>query len=556
MRLQGLRLPLRGSLLVSRNAPLRFQSSAAEASPPVKRAVGHDGHKPLSALASAHNHEAVEREWAQMRDRATSADYAVVMSSRLRSGKGASVPELVQEMRQKGIPLTAGVYKCLMQRYRDTGEGIGKFDALWDEMRDRKVVPKANMLNLYLEQLRDSVRKASSSISSSSSSGGGGGGGSAEDLPARMWRFCSWARKTFDVVGDVKTFELVLAATAEPAHQPLALDVLQQMKKDNVPIALCHALHFLAVGLSRRSALLVTAGYDRCMELDPKAINEGTWMEIVLFWAYRGNFVNILATEPHLAKRFPESQPSEAFYRLAVHAMTKVPTADHPNYAIPWVELFRTLHRLEDRGYSLHEPLLMHRLLGPFDKVENLDAAFYALEDMRDSKTEAVRLSDLNLVVRGCGRAADLDRGLATLAEIPKFGLAANADSFAALLKVCVSCKDTQAGLGVVAQMETLGIQPDVQCKKILAALFCTPQHVDRAAALVREIGGECPPEVAHSTIWLLMRAGRQTEADSLREWYQAANPAFKFSQQLSAALRGPADEGLEAEDNVAEAKQ
>ncbi len=145
------------------------------------------------------------------------------------------------------------------------------------------------------------------------------------------------------------------------------------------------------------------------------------------------------------------------------------------------------------------------------------------------------------------------DRGLATFAELPKFALTASLESFASLLRVCVSCKDTRAGLGVVAQMETLGIAPDLQCKKILAALLCTTLHLDRCVALVREIGAECPPEVAHSCIWLLMRAGRQAEAEALRERYQAQNPAFKFSEQLAAALRSPE---YASEDNAAESRQ
>ncbi len=471
-------------------------------------------------MAMRRDFEAVEREWATVRDRATSSDYAVVMSCRLKCGKGNTVLGLVQEMREKNVRLTPGVYKCIMQRYRDTGEHIGKFDALWDEMRDRKVAPKVNVLNLYLEVLRDSLRKTSNS-------------GGSDELGPRMWVFYTWARKTFDLVGDVKTFELLLNATAEPAHHKLALEILQQMKKDDVPIALCHAVHVLSVGLVRRSVVLVEEGYNRCMQLNPNSLNEGTWMELVLFWAIRGNFVNVLSVEQYLAKRFPETQPSEAFYRLAVHAMTKVPSTDQPQYVIPWVELFRTLHRLEDCGYSLHEPLLLHRLLGPYDKVENLDAAFYALEDMHDSKTEVVRLSDLNVVIRGCARVADLDRALATLAEVPKFGLKANVDSFAALLKVCQSCKDVQAGVGILAQMETLGMQPDAQCKKVLASLFCRPEHIDRCVAMVRETARECPPEVVHSAIWMLMKLDRNAEAEALREWYQDLNPSFKFSESL-----------------------
>jgi pentatricopeptide repeat protein len=551
MRLRGVFRPVRSGLSLWRG----FQSVSAAsdvpaaaapkaATAPIRGAV-FEGHKPLSDMLSKGDHGGVEREWTKMSDRATAADYAVVMSSRMKNGKGGSVLALVDEMRQKKLLLTPGVYKCIMQRYRETGEGFSKFEALWDEMRDNRVSPKANVLNLYLEQMRDMARKGKNNSTA------------AEELPSRMWRFCSWARKTFDLIGDVKTFELVLSVTSEQSHLSLATDILQHMKDDKVPIALCHAHHFLAVGLARRALPLVTEGYNRVMELNPNSINEGTWMELLLFWAHRGNFVNMLAVEPHLAMRFPQTQPAEAFYRLVIHAMTKVSSADHVSYVIPWVELFRTLHRLEDRGFSLGEGALVHRLLGPLDKVENVDAAFYALEDMRDSKVEPVRLSDLNLVIRGCGRAGDLDRGLATLAEIPKFGLTADVESFAALLKVCVSCRDVQAGVAILAQMEGLGIEPDVRCKKMLAHLLCTHEYIDRCVALVREVGASCPPETAHSAVWMLMNLERNAEADELRKWYQSLNPNFKIADDLAATLdERTYDMESVFEENATESKQ
>jgi hypothetical protein len=344
-------------------------------------------------------------------------------------------------------------------------------------------------------------------------------------------------RKTFDMVGDARTFDLLLETAAEFSFHFVTLEVLKMMREDIVPLSAAQAMNVMNVGLSRRYGPLVRLGYERILELGvSKIINEGTWMELVQHWAVRGNFSNILAIEPLLKQRYPDSQPCEAFYHLAIHAMTKKPHASNESRHVPWSELFGMLHRMEDAGFSTESRMLGRRIMGPFLTVENVDGAYFALEDMRDDPacTSKPRLSDLNLVIRGCGRLQDLDRAFATFAEIPKFGLIADSSTFAELLNVCGACGDGQAALHVEKQMNALGLELNSATVRALASATLSREYWRRAFELSQTHMALMPPELVHSVVYFTIRAKRFSEAKEVVNKATATFPKFVLAEALA----------------------
>lgn len=353
------------------------------------------------------------------------------------------------------------------------------------------------------------------------------------------------------MVGDSRTFDVLLDSAAEFSYHFVALEVLKMMREDGVALTASQALDVLTVGLSRRYGPLVRLGYDRILELGAhKIINEGTWMELVQHWAVRGNFSNILAVEPLLKQTYPESQPSEAFFHLAIHAMTKKPHSSNETRHVPWSEVFAMLHRMEDAGFSTESRFLSRRILAPFSSVENVDAAYFALEDMRDdpASTSKPRLSDLNLVIRGCGRVQDLDRAFATFAEIPKFGLTADASTFAELLSVCGACGDAQAALHVEKQMASVGLDHTSQTIRAVASAALSREHWKRAYELTKTDLARMPPELVHSVMYYAIRAKCYNEAKELLDRAVVSFPKFVLAEALAKELEGVGRGGTTAE--------
>ncbi len=494
--------------------------------------TGHHKHQRLSELCGRGLLDDAERLFAIIRDTATGPDYAALMSCRLRRGKGDTIQELVDEMKKKKVPLTGGAYKCIMVMMRSKGEPLVHLDELWAEMARTKVTIKPIMLNIYLEHLRDASRRVPSE---------------APDTAPRMLKFYRWACDKFHVHGDEKTFNLILCAADNEGQQSVVDSVLEDMKRVGMELTLLHALHILNIGLYRRIGTFINLGYERIIKTDPLFLNEGTWMELIKHWAARGSAANILSLEPVLAKRFPESQPSEVFYRSALHALTKINTmetvdgnvsANAPDVA--WGDLFRVLHRMEDRGYGLTSRCLLRRVLGPMSITACLDAAYYALVEMRDDtgpNAERVRLSDLNLVIAGCGRTRDLDRAFATLAEVPKFGFKPSLETYVAMLGVCAYSKDADAALHVEKQMLAEGIELDQRCKQHLAAVFSTPQHWRRALEIVKSYAKVPAAQVMHQLVFAIVESGNALEAEDARAWYRERNPEYSFGENLSRKL-------------------
>ncbi len=377
----------------------------------------------------------VEEEFRRLGDAASTSDYCALMWTLVRTKRDEEMDKLLAQMQAKNVPLESMVFKCFFARLRDKGAGIDEFQKLLDRMKELNVKPQPDLMNLFLEQMRDLGRLR--------------GDLQVTEVPTKMLKARSILsfsllsllllfvvlvfnyktkaysnfRKSFDVIGDTKTFDLLLDTASEFSYHFVTLEVIKLMREDKIELTASQALSVMNVGLLRRYGPLVRTGYERILELGAdKIINEGTWMELLQHWSNRGTFSNILAVESLLGQRFPDSQPCEGFYHLAIHAMTKKPHVSNENRHVPWVEVFTILHRMEDKGISLDSRVLDRRIMAPFSSSENVDEAFFALEDMRDDPEclSKPRLSDLNLIISGCGRLRDLDRAFATFAEIPK----------------------------------------------------------------------------------------------------------------------------------------
>ncbi len=65
-----------------------------------------------------------------------------------------------------------------------------------------------------------------------------------------------------------------------------------------------------------------------------------------------------------------------------------------------------------------------------------MDEAYYMLEELQ-AAGECVSLPLLNMIVRSCANAGDIDRAYATYEAFPKFKLQPNVETLEALLVVC-----------------------------------------------------------------------------------------------------------------------
>jgi hypothetical protein len=71
-----------------------------------------------------------------------------------------------------------------------------------------------------------------------------------------------------------------------------------------------------------------------------------------------------------------------------VHALTKAPSRKAQQSLqreTNWSEVFRILREMRARKYNCQNKFLQRRLTGPMKNLENLDRAFYALEDLKVS---------------------------------------------------------------------------------------------------------------------------------------------------------------------------
>lgn len=356
---------------------------------------------------------------------------------------------------------------------------------------------------LYLDGLRRSAQNTK--------------GAAAAAMPKKVLEAFEYARSRRK--GPTRMVTVLIRVISEVRDYDVAMAFLQHMRNEGMSLSPAQTLKIIEMGISRNSLTVVSPVLDEATKLGYR-FNEGTLLNICNLLSRKGDFERLLQMEKLLAEQFPDSQPSEAFYRLALHATTKfktiklvipkdaekqkleafaaeTPAATAPAAAsadtpaatqpttedapvsdaapeetrkskrdestvlfekVPWQALFELLHRMQDRGINLEVPLIRRRLLSPFKDAETIDEAYYALEDMHKSGVP-IRIYDLKLIIRACNRNQDLERAFATFAELGNFGLQPDAETYRDLLSVCYGVKNFDAVRHVRSQMTAAGFQ-------------------------------------------------------------------------------------------------
>lgn len=494
----------------------------------------------IMTLLNDRNYKGVEELFQKMMKTSSASwgDYTAAMWARVRTGMFDQVTPLLDEMRSKNMVISSSAYNCLFFSLKMQKKPLEDYEKLWKQMLSDAVKPHVYGLNLYLERFRDLGRSRSSKTLH-------------PELPAKMMEFYRKEGKERECVGNAKSFSLMLDTAIDFNCQETGMKILQYMKEDHVPLSYSNAMKVLELGLNRLFPPLVKAGYENLVASGGK-IDEGTLMEIATLWCKRGTYEDVLSMEEDLKKRFPDSQPSEAFYRLALHAMTKhYPGSRDGSGRVentPWAEVFLVMHKMADHGHPVESRMLMRRLVAPMHDVETLDRAYYALEDLRAEGVK-VRLSDVNVIIRGCSKLRDLDRAFATFAEIPAFGLQPDVSSYRELLGACNSGKDSDAADQVYQQMLNAGIELDDTCRRHLLFAFGNQKFFRKAKELVGNDYASTAPEVLHTLIFLQAKSKDIEGAKQMYEEVRAAVPSFKASKALREAL------GLEKPKPIAASK-
>jgi hypothetical protein len=82
------------------------------------------------------------------------------------------------------------------------------------------------------------------------------------DLPIKMFGFYKAKREAFNLVGNERTFSLLIGSCADFGYQAVAMNIVQEMARDEISITFSQALKILNIGLARHFQPLVKIGYD------------------------------------------------------------------------------------------------------------------------------------------------------------------------------------------------------------------------------------------------------------------------------------------------------
>jgi len=106
-------------------------------------------------------------------------------------------------------------------------------------------------------------------------------------------------------------------------------------------------------------------------------------------------------------------------------------------------------------------------------KPENMDDAFFALEDLKQNKK--IDLNAFNIVLAGCAHGKDVERTFATYSEIQKFGLKPDLETIHILLNLCLKTRQKKLPEKVWPEIAKNDLKPSAETysKYIEACLYC-----------------------------------------------------------------------------------
>lgn len=155
---------------------------------------------------------------------------------------------------------------------------------------------------------------------------------------------------------------------------------------------------------------------------------------------------------------------AEKTWRLM--AESKIPHMNHHFHAIfeayargrQYQAAINTLKEMIARNLTLHIPSLEILSKVIASSLEEIDACYYDITSMIE-KGDSVPVDALNLIIFACALARDVDRGFATFAELERFKLKPNVNTYNYMISLCQRQFPTSVKL--FEEMKTQEILPN-----------------------------------------------------------------------------------------------
>jgi len=113
-------------------------------------------------------------------------------------------------------------------------------------------------------------------------------------------------------------------------------------------------------------------------------------------------------------------------------------------------------------------------------------------------------LDSLNIIIRGCSIAKELDRAYATFVELPSFGTSPSLNTFKFLLEGCITLGDTVHALRIMSELEKQkSIKPDSVTYEFLIQTFLAKDELRMAVNILHSLKKE-EVQPTFYTLWVL----------------------------------------------------